>query len=180
MCHGICSGVLGAQNVVFYIEHSKTQPASINFQRQKELRLAVQTVIMRNTLNTLCCGCFATVRHQHAVLCDQDPPLARISRQNRASCRPRGPYVAISRMLKLSIAAAVLDVVGLAPGAQAQTAIWDETLSNSFWYVPVPQLLAYGQRAAALPIRFQLATRRCGPLAAAWAACSLAPAMPHW
>jgi hypothetical protein len=54
------------------------------------------------------------------------------------------PCVAISRILKMSIAAAVLDVAGLAPCAQAQTASWDETLSNSFWYVSVPQLLAYG------------------------------------
>ena len=180
MCHGICSGVLGAQNVVFYIEHSKTQPASINFQRQKELRLAVQTVIMRNTLNTLCCGCFATVRHQQPCYVIKTHPLPGFQGRTGRHVDQGDPYVAISRMLKLSIAAAVLDVVGLAHGAQAQTAIWDETLSNSFWYVPVPQLLAYGQRAAALPIRFQLAARRYGPLAAAWAACSLAPAMPHW
>src|SRR4051794_19807612 len=32
--------------------------------------------------------------------------------------------------------------------AGAQSAIWDTTITNSHWYVPVPQLLAYASPAA--------------------------------
>src|SRR3954447_8667233 len=42
----------------------------------------------------------------------------------------------------LSLAACAMVVAGHAPVA-AQSAVWDATLSNSHWYVPVPQLLAY-------------------------------------
>src|SRR4051794_30055841 len=42
----------------------------------------------------------------------------------------------------LSLAACAMVVADHAPVA-AQSAVWDATLSNSHWYVPVPQLLAY-------------------------------------
>jgi outer membrane autotransporter protein len=34
-------------------------------------------------------------------------------------------------------------VLGFCGGARAQSTVWDSTISNSHWYVPVPQLLAY-------------------------------------
>ena len=42
----------------------------------------------------------------------------------------------------LSLVACVLTSGGAAPAA-AQASIWDSTLTNTHWYVPVPQLLAY-------------------------------------
>lgn len=38
----------------------------------------------------------------------------------------------------------------------AQTTAWDETLSNSHWYVPVPQLLAYGSSGTSFANPFPL------------------------
>ena len=39
--------------------------------------------------------------------------------------------------------AACAMAAGIAAPAAAQSAIWDATISNTHWYVPVPQLLAY-------------------------------------
>ena len=44
----------------------------------------------------------------------------------------------------LSVLLAILGAAVLAPPALAQTGRWDSLLSDSHWYVPVPQLLAYG------------------------------------
>jgi outer membrane autotransporter protein len=45
------------------------------------------------------------------------------------------------------LTAAVTVMVASAGPAFAQSAKWDATLSNSYWYVPVPQLLAYAAPA---------------------------------
>ena len=49
-----------------------------------------------------------------------------------------------SRKPTLSAVLAFLGEAVLAPPALAQAGRWDSLLSDSHWYVPVPQLLAYG------------------------------------
>lgn len=49
------------------------------------------------------------------------------------------------RSYLLTTAAAIM--AGAGGSAFAQSAIWDATLSNSNWYVPMPQLLAYAAPA---------------------------------
>lgn len=58
-------------------------------------------------------------------------------------------YMSVSRLRAVFFRSAGLLVaasglsIGDLPAADAQTTAWDSTISNSNWYVPVPQLLAY-------------------------------------
>jgi outer membrane autotransporter protein len=63
-------------------------------------------------------------------------PLLQVSRRKAAL------LTGWIRSHLLAIAAAAV-MTGVGGSAFAQSAKWDATLSNSYWYVPVPQLLAY-------------------------------------
>ena len=59
------------------------------------------------------------------------------------------------RRLGLGLASGGL-IFGWCCGANAQSNVWDATISNSHWYVPVPQLLAYASSASSFSNPFPI------------------------
>lgn len=58
-------------------------------------------------------------------------------------------------------------MLGWCCGANAQSAVWDATISNSHWYVPVPQLLAYASSASSFSKPFPIGDQTLWALGAA-------------